>query len=137
MTDSPTTENGPLHTPDATLDDRLIQATFATAADAQVARDRLVQAGVAADRISIVDNATESAAIQADLQPKDQGVLARIREAILPDDSNTATIKAVRHGEAILELRPMQEEVEAAVGILESSDPVHFDAGLERWRNAG
>ena len=40
MTESPTTENGPLHTEEATLDDRLIRATYKTAAEAQAARAR-------------------------------------------------------------------------------------------------
>ncbi len=137
MTDSPTIENGPLHTPEASLDDRLIRATYAAPGDAQAARERLIQAGIAADRVTVIDNAADNPDIQAALQPKDQGVLARIRETILPDDSNTATLKAVKHDEAVLELRPAKEEVELAVSILENSNPVHFDAGLERWRNAG
>jgi len=137
MTNSPTTENGPLHTPEATLDDRLIRATYATADGAQAARQRLIEGGLAAERISIVSDAAGSDTVQAALEPKDEGVLARIREAILPDDSNTATLKAARNNEAILEVRPTKDEVESAVWIIEASGPSHFDADLERWRSAG
>lgn len=137
MTDSPTTENGPLHTQEATLDDRLIRAAFATPADARAARERLVQSGIAAERVSVVDNAAESAGAQAALQPPDKGLLAQIREKILPDDGNTATIDAAKHNDAILELRPTKEEVERAVQIIQDSNPSRFDADLERWRNMG
>ena len=137
MTESPTTENGPLHTEEATLDDRLIRATYKTPDEAQAARALLMQSGVAADRVIVIDDAAGSADVQAALQPKDQGILARIRETILPDDSSAATINAVKQHEAILELRPTKEEVELAVKIIEGSNPSRFDADLERWRNAG
>ena len=53
MTDeSPTTAHGPLHTPEADLEDRLIRATYATPGEADNARNRLVQAGIAADRLA-------------------------------------------------------------------------------------
>jgi hypothetical protein len=137
LTDSPTTENGPLHTTEATLDNRMIRATFASSSDAQAARTRLIQGGMAPDRVNVVDSAAESPGVQANLQPADKGVVARVREAILPDDSNTATINAAKHNEAVLELHPTKEEVEFAVRIIEESNPSHFDARLERWRNAG
>lgn len=138
MTDqSPTTVNGPLHTPEANLDDRLIQATYATPGEADTARNRLIESGIAADRIRVIADAVDSDGVQDTLQPKDKGIIARVREALLPDDSHTATLKAAKHHEAILELRPVKEEVEQAVRIIESSNPSHFDAGLERWRNAG
>jgi len=137
MTESPTTENGLFHTEEANLDDRLIRATYATAPQAQAMRDRLIQSGMAAERITVIDNAARDDQVKADLQPRDKSVIGRIREAILPEDSNTSTIDAARHHEAILELRPEKEEVESAVKLIEDSKPAHFDAGLERWRNAG
>lgn len=137
MTESPTTENGPLHTEEATLDDRLIRATYKTAEEAQSARALLVQNGVAEDRVTVINDAGGSADVQAALQPKDQGILARIRDTIVPDDSSAATINAAKQHEALLELRPTKEEVEMAVKIIEGSNPSRFDAALERWRNAG
>ena len=135
MTDIPTTENGPLHTPDSTFDDRLIQATFETSGDAQIARERLIEGGIAADRVSVINNAADSADVQAAVQPDDQNWFGRLREKILPDDSSSATTKAAAHHEAILELRPTKEEVDLAVKIIEDSKPTRFDARLERWRN--
>ena len=57
MTNGPTTMNGPLHTDQATLDDRAMVATFSTSAAALAAKQALIDAGVAADRIEIVEHA--------------------------------------------------------------------------------
>ena len=138
MTDqAPTTVNGPLHTPDSQMDDRLMRATYPTPHDAAAARDLLIQSGIAADRITVVDDASDSGEVDASLQPKDKSLVGRIREAVLPDDGTTATRSAVRGNEAILELRPEKAEVETAIRILQSCNPTHFDASLERWRNLG
>jgi hypothetical protein len=135
MTDGPTTENGPLHTTQADLDNRLITATFASPADADAARDRLVHAGIDPARIAVVGHAAAEPHVRAALQPRDTGVISMIREALSPEDSNTALRDAVRKDDAILELRPWLEEVELAVEIIQASNPTHFDADLQRWRN--
>lgn len=135
--DGPTTFNGLLHTPEARMDDRVVSATFATPADANTARDRLIEGGIAADRITIVDNAGDSRSIREALKPEDQGILGKVREAIVPDDSKTATRKAAANNASIMEVRPAKSEVETVVRIIEASHPSLFDASLERWRNVG
>ena len=64
-------------------------------------------------------------------------MFAKGREALLPDDSKTGTLKAARQADAILEFRPAKQEVERAIKIIEASHPRQFDASLERWRNIG
>ena len=138
MTDGPTTINGPLHTPEADIGDRAMTASFATPAEAQAARQALIDAGIAADRITLAEHAAESPAVQEAMRPADSGsIVGRIREAILPDDSQTGTRDAARNDDAILNVRPSKEEVETAVRVLEAAKPRMFDADLERWRNAG
>ena len=137
MTDGPTTMNGPLHTDEATVDDRAMVATFSTPAAAQAAKQSLIDAGLDADRIAITDHAAGSAQVQAVTQPADAGILGRLREAILPEDSENATRAAVRNDDAVLTLRPLPGEVEMAVSVLKAAKPSHFDADLELWRNAG
>ena len=78
-----------------------------------------------------------SSEVQAATRPADPGILGQLREAILPEDSETATRAAVRNDEAVLTLRPLPEEVEMAVSVLKEAKPSHFDADLELWRNAG
>jgi hypothetical protein len=137
MTDGPTTMNGPLHTDDANLDDRAMVASFATPDAAHAARQALVDAGIDAGRITIADHAAGNADIERVTKPADEGILGRIREAILPEDSETATRAALRNDDAVLTLRPLKQEVETAVRVLQAAKPSHFDADLERWRNAG
>lgn len=136
MSDGPTTMNGPLHTDEADLGDRAIVASFATPQAAQSALQALVESGIDAGRITIVDHAASSPDAPAATQPADGGILGRLREAILPDDSTIATRAAVQNDEAVLTLRPLAHEVENAVRILQAAKPSHFDAELERWRNA-
>jgi hypothetical protein len=136
MTDGPTTMNGPLHTDAANLDDRAMVASFATPEAARAARDALINAGIDASRISVVDDAAGDAGVQAAAQPADRSIIGRIREAVLPEDSETGTRAAARNNEALLKLRPLPQEVETAVQVLQAAKPSHFDADLERWRNA-
>ena len=137
MTDGPTTMNGPLHTDEATLDDRAMAASFATPDAARAAQQALIDAGIDAARISIVEHAAGSPGIQQAAVPRDPGIIGRIREAILPEDSESATRAALRNDDAVLTLRPLPGEVEIAVRVLQAAKPSHFDADLERWRNAG
>jgi hypothetical protein len=114
----------------------MIQATYATSNDAHDVRSRLIRVGISEDRIRVVDDAADSPDVKANLRPDDKGIWAQVREAVLPDDSNAATVSADKGHDAILELLPTQDEVEVAVQIIEDSSPTHFDGRLERWRNA-
>ena len=131
MTKGPTTSNGPLD--EAMLADRSITASFADLAAARAARDALIAAGIDGDRVDLADQTgIDSAPPQAD-----PGLFGRIRDMALPDDGETALRSAIHHDETILTLRPLPAEVERAVTILAAASPSHFDADLERWRNAG
>lgn len=132
----PTTMNGLLHTPDADLNDRLMTASYATAAQAEAAKQLLIGAGIAPERIAIAAHAAAAPELQAATSAPDQGILGRLREAILPDDSQTAIHAAIRNDDAILQVRPFPEEVELAVSTIQNTEPTRFDADLERWRNS-
>ena len=132
MATGPTAFNGPLHTDEASLSDRRIEAYFASAAEAKATQDALIAAGIPADRVNI----TEADAVASNLAPADNTVIGRIREAVLPDDSKQATRKAVREGGVILTVWPGQDHTDRAVDIIQAGKPSHFDAGLERWRNS-
>ena len=136
MTEGPTTMNGPLHSDDATLDDRAMMASFATPEAAEAAKQALIEAGIDAGRIGIIAHAAGSEAVQAATAPADDSIVGRIREAILPEDSEAATRAASRNDDAVLTLRPLPAEVETAVRVLQAAKPTRFDADLERWRNA-
>ena len=133
MSQSPTTENGPLHDPDVDLGDRSMTATFRSRAEAESARAALLAAGFADG--SIVLAGSGDAGLGHAVEAPDQSILGRLREAVLPDDSTTALRDAAANGETVLTLRPAADQVESAIGILQAANPHHFDAALERWRN--
>jgi hypothetical protein len=137
MTEGPTTMNGPLHSDGATVEDREMVAYFSTPEAARSARQALIDAGVEPTQIEIADHAANSAQVQSAIAPADPGILGRLREAVLPEDSQTATRTAIRDDDAVLTLRPTPDQVETAVGILKAANPSRFDADLELWRNAG
>ena len=139
-TQGPTTENGPLHTPEATLDDRSMAATFRTRPEAEAARTALLAAGFAEGSIVLAgggDAGGPGDGLAHAVEAPDQSLLGRLREAVLPDDSTTALRDAAAKDETVLTLRPGADQVEDAIRIIQAANPHHFDAALERWRNAG
>ena len=132
MATGPTILNGPLHTDEVSLSDRKITAYFASAAEAKATQDALLAAGIPSDRISLADATVEA----GNLAPADDTIVGRIREAIFPDDSQSATHKAVSEGDVMLTVWPELEHTDRAIGIIQAGKPSHFDADLERWRNS-
>lgn len=135
MEDSPTTFNGVLHNPAANLEDRRIIAIFADAAGAGEARARLIQLGVAPERIELFEHAEDDADAMAANRPADRNLIGKIRRFVWPDHGYEAFRDAIRHGDSILEVHPLPEEAEPVVRTIEAAHPKHFDARLELWRN--
>ncbi len=131
MAEGPTTFNGPLHDDAASVDARQIKAFFATRQDAEAARDALVADGLGAGQVSIAE--PDAAAVQ----PADDTLIGKIREAVLPDDGQRADRAAVRENLVALTVTPgSTSNVDRLVGIIQAAKPRHFDAALERWRNS-
>lgn len=136
-TDGPTTMNGPLATRVDSLDDRLVSAQFATADAACAARQALLAAGIDSSAIHIIPHAANAPDLLSAVQPADATLFGRLRDAILPDDGEAGARAAIRHDAAILNVQPRRGQVETVVQVIEASNPIRFDANLERWRNAG
>lgn len=128
MDEGPTTMNGPLHTPHVALDDKLMSATFAGRPQAEAAQASLIQAGIDAGMIAIVDQPGTGA-------PAEQSVLGHLREAVLPEDSEQQRRSAQHGGDVLLEVRPGNSDINAVIRIIQAAGPQKFDADLERWRN--
>ena len=135
--DKPTTENGPLHDPRTTLADRRIVAFYESAGDAEQARATLIQAGVEEVRINVTADAKDDKEIAASAQAPDRSLVSMVRDAIVPDETTKLPREAIRGGQAILAVEPRQEDADRIVEIIENTQPRHFDAQLERWRNSG
>jgi hypothetical protein len=135
MENRPTTFNGPLHTKAANLDDRHMLATFDTPDAARLAQQRLVEAGIAEERIAVSVHAGDSGEVEA-AQHTATGMVGWVRDALLPDDNTRTLREAAREDQAVLEVRPLAGEADRIASIIEACGPRHFDPELERWRNA-
>jgi len=132
--DTPTTMNGPLHTAEIDRSDRRITALFDGESEAGAARHKLAAAGIADDRIT-VEKAAENTAIVASSHAPDHGVIGKIRDAVLADESTNVQRRALADGSYVLNVKADPSDTETVVGILQGCNPRNFDARLERWRN--
>ncbi len=132
MAEGPTTFNGPLHDDAASLDARKVTAFFATRAQADATRDALVSNGIEATCVTVSDASAEA----AKLEPADDTLIGKIREAVLPDDGQRASRAAVKDNLVMLTVVPDATNGERIVDIIQAGKPTRFDAELERWRNA-
>ena len=130
MAEGPTTFNGPLHDEAASLDARQIKAFFATQADAEAVRQALLSDGLDGSRILI------AAPDAASLEPADDTLVGKIREAVLPDDGQRADRAAVREHLVTLTVWPGEVDADRIVSTIQAGQPRRFDADLERWRNS-
>jgi len=137
MDDSPTTINGPMHNPAADLDDRRIVAIFETSEAARTAFVRLLEIGIPAERMHLMEHAAEDVDAAATAEPADKNLIGKVRNALWPDHGTETYAEAVKQGEPMLTVHPLAEETDAIVRVLEAAHPKHFDPRLERWRNSG
>lgn len=132
MAEGPTTFNGPLHDDAVALDARRMKAFFATRQEADATRDALLAAGLDAARITVTNAEADTAA----LRPADNTIIGKIREAILPDDSQQADRAAIHDHLVTLTVIPHEDDADRIVDIIQAGKPRSFDADLERWRNS-
>ncbi len=60
-----------------------------------------------------------------------------IRHFFLPAEDAGAYHEGVTRGHAVLFVRPRPQERDRIVAVLESFEPIDFDAQLETWRSEG
>ena len=130
MAEGPTTFNGPLHDDAASVDARQIKAFFATRQEAEATRDALAADGLDTGRIAITDADT------APLEPADDTLIGKVREAILPDDGQRGERAAAHEKLVTLVVTPHEDDADRIVAIIQAGKPRRFDADLERWRNS-
>ncbi len=65
------------------------------------------------------------------------GLWASIRSMFVPEEDAHGYAEGVERGHAMLVVRPRPEQREEAVRILESYEPIDFDARQAQWRESG
>lgn len=109
-----------------------VLAVFETRERASAAYDQLRESGIPASEMDIVDR--DEATGDAD---RAAGAWASIRNFFLPVEDAHAYHEGVNRGHAVLSVRPRAGERDRVIGVLESFEPIDFDAQLEAWQAEG
>ena len=112
-----------------------IVAVFETFDRARTARDRLAKEGIPAADMDIVHHAADD-----DTAPPGQrndAAWAFIRRFFVPAEERDSYAEGLRRGHVVLVVRPPADARHRVIELLESFDPVDFDARMEEWRSSG
>ncbi len=123
---------------DPNIHDNQIVAMYETEAQARAARDTLISNGVPERAIHVNAGEQDHIAAGADYERNNTGFWGSIKSLFMPDEEAHGYAEGVRRGHAVLVVRPdATMDRHRIVELLESTDPVDFDAKLEEWRQAG
>lgn len=113
-----------------------ITALFDSRADAELGRQRLLDAGIPADDLRIHDqSATGTASGYSTRQ--EPGFWASLKNAFLPDEDRHMYEEGVRRGGYLLTADVNDDHVDDAVRLLDEADSVDIDDRASQWRNEG
>ena len=117
--------------------DNRIVAVYETSERAALARDMLVKEGVPPGDVQVLDQSQMPVTTPAG-DATDQGIWASIKSLFVPDEDAHTYAEGVRRGHAVLSVDPTNaSDRHRIIEVLESTDPIDFDARLEEWRQAG
>ena len=115
---------------------RTITALFDTKADAEAGAERLRQAGVDADSVSVHDKSSHAVSGEYSTQT-DQGLWAKIKSAMLPDEDRHTYEEGVRRGGFLLTADVDDDATPGAVKALEDANSIDLDERSQQWRSDG
>ena len=116
---------------------RTITALFDQRADAEAAENRLKAANVEAGHISIHDKSSSGFHATGKSTTEDPGMWASIKNAFVPDEDRHTYEEGVRRGGFLLTADVNDDNVDAAVRVLEESDSINVDDRSQEWRSSG
>ena len=119
---------------------RVITALFDTLADAERARARLIEVGIARDQISIVaqdTSGTTTGSTATERSHRAGGFLDTLANLFLPDEDRHTYAEGIRRGSHLLTVRAVDENIDRVISILEECRPVDIDQRAQEWRSTG
>jgi len=124
------------NTPDPTIGStHQVVAMFETFERANEARAGLVDAGVPASEMEIVND--DRGDVAAPDVRREEGAWSSIRQFFFPEEDYRGYEEGLRRGHAMLVVRPGAGERERVIQLLEDFEPVDFDAEVAEWRKTG
>lgn len=123
---------------DPNLHDNQIVALYETDAQARAAQEKLASAGFSASATQIVSRDSSNTGTTSASGAADEGLWGSIKSLFVPDEDRTTYNTAVNRGHAMLVVTPdMSMDRQRLIQVLETTNPLDFDAKLEEWRQAG
>ena len=117
---------------------RTITALFDKRSDAEAAENRLKAANVDAGHIRIHDQSSAGYSADRNSTHTDMGIWASVKNALLPDEDRHTYEEGVRRGGFLLTSDVDEDQVEAAVRVLEEGgSSVDVDERSQEWRKSG
>jgi len=115
------------------MSNRTITAMFDSADAANVARQRLLELGLASDDVQVISqDARDEHAAAAH-----KGLWESIKDFFTDNDERATYEEGVRRGGQLLTARVQDEDADDVLAVLESSDAVDLDQRAQEWRSAG
>jgi uncharacterized protein (TIGR02271 family) len=123
---------------DPSRHDNQIVALYDTRAHADAAREKLLAAGVDSSAVQVMDKGADQMAGGVDYEAGNQGLWGSIKSLFMPDEDAHAYSHAVGAGHAMVVVTPnATANRNHIIEVLESTNPLDFDAKLEEWRQSG
>ena len=123
---------------DPSMHDNQIVALYDTRVHADAAREKLLAAGVDSASVQVMDKGADQMAGGVDYEAGNQGLWGSIKSLFMPDEDAHAYSHAVGTGHAMVVVTPnAKSDRTHIIQVLESTDPLDFDAKLEEWRQSG
>jgi hypothetical protein len=107
---------------------------FGTSAAAHAARDSLVQAGIGAGRILVLDRGHADTAAP---ERSPRRLWATLQRFFMPDEDANRYAEAIVRGNPLLVVDVEESEQASAMAILEAAGPVNVEAHDEGWISNG
>lgn len=116
---------------------RTITALFDRRTDAEAAKERLKDANIDVNNIYVYDKNSAANTEEGNDTYEDRGFWKSVKNAFAPDEDRRVYEEGVNRGGTLLLADVDDEDIDVAVGILESSSPVDLDQRSEEWRASG
>jgi uncharacterized protein (TIGR02271 family) len=114
---------------------RTITAYFDSMTDAELARDRLIEAGVSSAAITLHSAGTGDAASSDAYE--DRGFWASLGDLFLPDEDRYAYSEGIRRGGSVITVEASEAEFDLVSDMLEETDAVDLETREAAWREEG
>src|SRR3979411_1934333 len=115
---------------------RKVTAIYDSKDDAQQAKQRLLELGVADEHVQIL---TENASGTPDTEStgEHKGLWASIKEMFIPDEDRRAFEESIRRGGFLLGASGEADQADAAIEALEGTNAVDLDRRQDQWKTEG